>query len=135
MNPSTHLEILARTVDTLGRTPDGRLVATAPIDLTESEEADLVLAIAATGTGHRWATCPTCGQDQLIGSAHGCHLTPRCTGRLKATRRKDPPPLADGLGCCRPGCTTPAHHLTAGLEPVCHLDFLHLALLQQEHDR
>lgn len=139
MNPSLALEILARATTAVGRDRHGNLLTLdAPqnllttlrdLDLT----TDLVLAIAGTATGHRWATCPTCSRTQLISSNHNCHLTPRCPGKLRSTRRKNPPSLSDGLCCCRPGCTTPAHHLTAGLEPVCHLDFLHLALLQQEH--
>lgn len=135
MNPDHLLELLARTGAIIGRTVDNRLAVHHLPDhllaLAFAHETELVLAVAGRGTGHRWVTCGTCGRHQLVAGAHRCHLTPKCEGKVPA-RQKDPQPLVEGLGCARPECKRPAAHLTHGHEPVCHLDFLHLAHRTQE---
>lgn len=131
VNPDRLLDVVARTGTLVGRTHAGRLLTVGLPDhlaaTVAAHEVELVLAVAGRGSGHRWASCTACGRHQLVSGAHRCHLTPKCPGKVPA-RMKDPQPLAEGLGCARPGCSTHAHHLTAGHEPVCHLDFLHLAL-------
>lgn len=132
MNPDHLLEVLARTGAHIGRTRHGQTVTLGLPDTLHHALAqhgvDLALAIGGRATGHRFVTCPSCGRDQLVASAHNCHMTPRCPGKVPA-RMKDPQPRLEGLECVRPGCGRPAHHLTHTHEPVCHLDFLHLALI------
>lgn len=140
MNVDRLLDVLVRSGALVGRTRDGHVAALGlPAELASTVAAldvELALAVAGRGSGHRWARCPTCGAPQLIatGQGHGCQQTVKCKGHLKVlTKPKDPDPLAEGLDCARPGCDKPAHYLTAGHEPICHLDLLHLAIYHQEN--
>lgn len=137
-NADPLLDVIARSGATIGVDRNGAVAHLGlPVELAVAASLagpELAWAILGRGTGHRWATCTTCGRTQLIatGQGHGCRLTPRCDGTVKVLANpKDPPPHPSGLTCARPGCGKPATHLTAGHEPICHLDLHHLAILKE----
>lgn len=143
MNTDLLLDLLAHEGCLVGRTATNQLLIVGlPPHLRGwvlERHDELVLGVSGRGSGHRWSSCSTCGREQLVSSKHKCHLTPHCDGDVPA-RRKDPAVLGQNrtengtvLPCARTGCDNPAHHLTAGHEPVCHLDWHLLALRQEYH--
>lgn len=132
------LELLERSGATLGLTRRRQLIVLHPPTWWEAARTDeletrLRWAVIGRGTGSEWRRCDTCKREALRPrrlAGIKCPLTPSCPGRLERRR----PRLATDDGatpCARPGCAYAAVIVDHQGRPLCRLDLIEQAIVQQ----